>query len=126
MLFDRFYGAQLGGHAVDLLLEGHVNGVVDPAMEPRARLPRRRHRRQRFPRSLGPSSTPGACIRRFTIRNGCGLSRTGVDYLLPIFANAIGQDDMESVPRSLFVRGNLTQPYHSVNVDVNKRICYLD
>src|SRR6202795_3216451 len=27
ILFDRFYGAQLGGHAVDLLLEGRVNGV---------------------------------------------------------------------------------------------------
>ena len=26
--FDRFYGVQLGGHAVDLLLEGHVNGVA--------------------------------------------------------------------------------------------------
>src|SRR5581483_11076887 len=26
--FDRFYGAQLGGHAVDLLLEGHANGVA--------------------------------------------------------------------------------------------------
>src|SRR4029077_1631458 len=25
--FDRFFGAQLGGHAVDMLLEGHVNGV---------------------------------------------------------------------------------------------------
>src|SRR5437763_2421426 len=27
ILFDRFYGGQLGGHAVDLLLEGHVNSV---------------------------------------------------------------------------------------------------
>ncbi|MBV9123798.1 MAG: 6-phosphofructokinase, partial [Planctomycetes bacterium] len=27
ILFDRFYGAQLGGHAVDLLLEGHANSV---------------------------------------------------------------------------------------------------
>src|SRR5207302_7694750 len=27
ILFDRFYGAQLGGHAVDLLLEGRVNAV---------------------------------------------------------------------------------------------------
>src|SRR6202521_3511058 len=27
ILFDRFYGAQLGAKAVDLLLEGHVNGV---------------------------------------------------------------------------------------------------
>jgi hypothetical protein len=24
------------------------------------------------------------------------------------------------------VRSNLTQPYHSVNVDINKRICHVD
>ena len=34
--------------------------------------------------------------------------------------------DMESVRQSLFSPGNLTQPYHSVNVDVNKRIRFLD
>src|SRR4029077_2104049 len=28
VLFDHFYGAQLGGHAVNLLLEGQVNGVA--------------------------------------------------------------------------------------------------
>ena len=33
---------------------------------------------------------------------------------------------MEYVRQSLFRRGNLTEPYHSVNVDINKRICYLD
>jgi len=54
------------------------------------------------------------------------VSRMGVDYLTPIFANAIGQDDMESVRQTLFTIGNLTQPFHSVNTDVNKRICYLD
>ena len=54
------------------------------------------------------------------------LSPLGVDYLLPIFTNAIGQDDMEDVLRTLFAAGNLTQPFHSVNVDVNKRICFLD
>jgi 6-phosphofructokinase 1 len=54
------------------------------------------------------------------------VSQTGINYLLPIFTNAIGQDDMEDVLRTLFAAGNLTQPFHSVNVDINKRICYLD
>jgi 6-phosphofructokinase 1 len=54
------------------------------------------------------------------------VSEVGVRYLMPIFANAVGQDDMEAIRQTLFRSGNLTQPYHSVNVDVNKRICYLD
>ena len=33
---------------------------------------------------------------------------------------------MEAVRQTLFHPGNLTQPYHSVNVDINKRICFLD
>ena len=28
LTFDRFYGSQLGGHALDLLVEGQVNGVA--------------------------------------------------------------------------------------------------
>ena len=47
-------------------------------------------------------------------------------YGSPIFANAIGEDDLEAVRQTLFNAGNLTQPYHSVNTDVNKRICFLD
>jgi ATP-dependent phosphofructokinase / diphosphate-dependent phosphofructokinase len=125
ILFDRFYGAQLGGHAVDLLLEGRVNGVsvllwnrergfhvagVD-ANDFRDRWGHI-HARQ-----LHPSFYDAENLR---------LSPMGVSYLLPIFANAIGQDDMEYVRQSLFQTGNLTQPYHSVNTDVNKRIAYLD
>jgi hypothetical protein len=33
---------------------------------------------------------------------------------------------MEAQRKTLFHPSNLTQPYHSVNVDVNKRIRYLD
>ena len=125
ILFDRFYGAQLGGHTVDLLAEGRVNGVsvlmwnhergfhvsgID-ANDFRDRWGHI-HARQ-----LHPSFYDAENLR---------LSPTGVSYLLPIFANAIGQDDMESVRQSLFQPGNLAQPYHSVNVDVNKRIAYLD
>jgi 6-phosphofructokinase 1 len=52
-------------------------------------------------------------------------SRTGVEYLLPIFTDAIGEDDMEHIRRTLFAQGNLAQPYHSINTDINKRIRYL-
>jgi 6-phosphofructokinase len=125
ILFDRFYGAQLGGQAVDLLLEGHVNGVsiLQWNREQGFHLAgidandfRDRwgfiHARQLHPSFYDPERLH--------------LSRTGVEYLLPIFRNAVGQDDMEAVRTTLFNSGNLTQPYHSVNVDVNKRICFLD
>ena len=52
-------------------------------------------------------------------------SRLGIEYLLPIFTNAIGGDDMEHTRQTLFATGNLTQPYHSINTDINKRIRYL-
>jgi hypothetical protein len=55
-----------------------------------------------------------------------GLSRVGIDYLLPIFNNALGSDDLEHVRQSLLRRSNLAEPYHSANVDINKRICHLD
>ena len=37
------------------------------------------------------------------------LSQTGINYLLPIFANAVGQDDLEAVRQTLFNSGKLTQ-----------------
>ena len=52
-------------------------------------------------------------------------SRTGIDYLMPIFTDAIGNDDAEYMRQTLFDPGNLAQPYHSVNTDVHKRIRYL-
>jgi 6-phosphofructokinase 1 len=53
-------------------------------------------------------------------------STLGIEYLLPIFTGAIGFDDAEFVRQTQFHPGNLTQPYHSVNTDVNKRIRYLE
>ncbi len=125
ILFDRFYGAQLGGQSVDLLLEGRANGVAVLMWN----------------RELG-FHVSGVDANDFRDRWGhiharqvhptfydaenLRLSQIGVEYLLPIFRDAIGHDDMEAVRQDLFKPGNLTQPYHSINVDVNKRIRYLD
>ena len=126
ILFDRFYGAQLGGHAVDLLLEGHVNGVSILLWDRRTRLPRRRHRRQRLPRPLGPHPRPPAAPVVLRPREPAAVADRHRATCCRSFDNAIGPDDMEAVRQTLFKPGNLTQPYHSVNVDVNKRIAYLD
>ena len=121
ILFDRFYAAQLGAKAVDLLVEGRNNAVS----------------------VLQYNSTKGFHVEGFDanrFRDRWGLiharrmheslydpklmkpSRLGIEYLLPIFTDAIGEDDMEHLRQTLFAAGNLTQPYHSINTDVNKRI----
>lgn len=125
ILFDRFYASQLGAKAVELLLEGRNNAVA----------------------VLQYTSTRGFHVEGFDanrFRDRWGLiharhmhpsfydpklmtlSRVGIDYLLPIFKDAIGDDDMEHMRQTLFAPGNLTQPYHSINTDVNKRVRYFD
>ena len=124
ILFDRFYAAQLGAKAVELLLEGHNNAVailqynskkgfyVDglDANQFRDRWGYIQARRM-YPAFYDPKLMKP--------------SRIGIDYLLPIFTDAIGEDDIEHMRRTLFSPGNLAQPYHSINTDVNKRIRYL-
>ena len=123
--FDRFYGSMLGGRAVELLIEGKVNGV--------AVLQWSRDRgfyidsvdandfRDRYglihSRKVHPSFYDVESLRP---------SPMGVEYLVPIFDGALGPEDMEAVRQTLFRSSNLTQPFHSVNVDVNKRISYLE
>jgi 6-phosphofructokinase len=124
VLFDRVYGAQIGGHAVDLLLQGQPNMV--------AILQHSRSRgfyldgvhandfRDRWGlihgRQMHPSFFDPQLLRP---------SQVGIDYLTPIFSNALGHDDVEHMRATLFHPGNLSTPYHSVNIDINKRIRYL-
>lgn len=125
ILFDRFYAAQLGGHAVDLLLEEQNNSV--------AILQWNRDKgfhlghafandfRDRWglihARLMHPDFYDPKLMRP---------SQVGIDYLLPIFNNAIGSDDVEDIRTALFDSSHLSQPYHSINTDVNKRIRYID
>lgn len=53
------------------------------------------------------------------------LSPTGIEYLMPIFNHAMGRDDLEEIGQ-LFHCGHLYEPYHSINVDVGKRIRYAE
>jgi 6-phosphofructokinase 1 len=125
ILFDRFYAALLGAKTVDLLVEGrnnaiavlqytknkgfHVEGFDANRFRDRWGLihARKMHPALYDPKLLKPS-------------------KMGIDYLLPIFTDAIGEDDAEHIRQTLFAPGNLAQPYHSINTDVNKRIRFIE
>jgi ATP-dependent phosphofructokinase / diphosphate-dependent phosphofructokinase len=125
ILFDRFYAAQLGGKAVDMLLDGqnnscsllqwsHEKGFYVDSYDGNAF-------RDRWglihARNMHPSFYDAELMRP---------SRIGVEYLLPIFTNAIGHDDVEYLREATFDAGSLYRPYHSVNTDINKRIRFLE
>ena len=124
ILFDRFHAAQLGGKAVDVLVEGFNNCVVtlqwtasrgfyvDSIAANKLRdqwgiiHPRQLHRSLYDAQRFQPS-------------------KLGIQFLLPIFTNAIGADDLEEVRTQQFNPGNLTRRFQSVNVDIQKRLRYL-
>jgi len=121
ILFDRFYATQLGGKAVDLIVErendtlatlqwSHRDGFyLDSLPANKLRDPWRRI----HPRMVHPSLFD---------ENRCQPSKLGIEYLLSIFTNAIGADDLEHIRTDLFSAGNLATRYQSVNVDIQKRI----
>jgi 6-phosphofructokinase 1 len=124
ILFDRFHAAQLGGKVVDMLLQGQNNALAIV----------------QWTRDKGfyVDSYDGNAFRdRWGVIHARYLhpcfydkdlmrpSQTGVEYLLPIFTNAVGQADIEAIRQTAFDSGSLFRPYHSVNVDINKRIRHL-
>ena len=124
ILFDRFYAAMLGSHAVDLLVEGRNNAVSVLQYHSERGFRVEGYDANRFrdrwglihARRMHPTFYDPRLMKP---------SRVGVDYLLPIFTAAIGHDDAEHMRQTLFDPGNLAQPYHSINTDVHKRIRYL-
>lgn len=124
ILFDRFYAAQLGAKATELLVEGRNNAVAVLQYTSSRGFQVEGYDANRLQdrwglihaRAMHPALYDSQLMRP---------SKLGIDYLLPIFTDAIGEDDMEYTRQTLFASGNLTQPYHSINTDVNKRIRYL-
>jgi 6-phosphofructokinase 1 len=123
ILFDRFYAAAQGAKAVELLAEGRNNVVSVLQYSINKGFFVEGYDANRFrdrwglihARKMHPELYDSKLMKP---------SRLGIDYLTPIFTDAIGEDDMEHMRRTLFAAGNLSQPYHSINTDVHKRIRY--
>lgn len=121
--FDRYYASQLGGKAVELLLQGYHNCVATLQYQNggfRTDSVDANRLRDRWgsihARPLSPS---------FYDPSRFQPSAKGLEYLRSIFTNALGVDDIESI-RSIFNTGNIVHPYNSVNVHVHKRIHRLE
>lgn len=124
ILFDRYYAAQLGGKAVELLASGYNNEIAT----------------LHYDRTVG-FSLASVSANRLRDRSGeihprevhpsmydvdrMQPSALGVEYLKPIFTNAIGWDDLEYTRSCMFSPGNLTSRYQSVNADIQKLVRYL-
>lgn len=124
LLFDRFYAAQQGGKAVDLLLEGQSNVIASLQWSrehgyvvegfPSAGL--RDEWGLIHPRKMHPS---------FYDREAMRPTPLGVEYLQQIFTGAVGHDDTEDLRERLFAPGRLSGIYRSINAAVGRRIRYI-
>ncbi|GIX04214.1 MAG: ATP-dependent 6-phosphofructokinase 2 [Planctomycetaceae bacterium] len=119
--FDRFFAAQLGGKAVDLLVAGHNNHVATLQWS----------RNQGFYLDSLPANKlrdpwkrihPRKVHLSMYDRERFQPSRLGKEYLTTIFTNAIGNDDVEVLRRETFALGKLATRYQSVNIDIQRRI----
>lgn len=119
--FDRFHAAQLGGKAVDLLVEGQTNCIATLQWTPEKgffddSIAANKLRDQWgviHPRQMHPALYDE---KRFQ------PSKLGIEYMQPIFTNAIGVDDLEEIRQNLFNPNNLSRRYQSVNIDIQKRL----
>ncbi len=123
--FDRFHAAQLGGKAVELLVEERNNHIATLQWSEQGgfkldSLPANKLRdpwNRIHPRFVHPSFYDA---QRFQ------PSRLGKEYLLSVMTNAIGYDDVESLRAELFAPGKLTTRFQSVNIDIHRRIEHLE
>jgi 6-phosphofructokinase 1 len=123
--FDRFYATQLGGKAVELITEERNNYLsilkwTEDGGITLGELPANKLRdawgniraREVHPSFYDPASLQPSLLGR--------------EYLNSIFERAIGHEDVEAIHAKLFNAGNLSTRYQSINVDIQKRIRYLD
>lgn len=125
IFFDRFYATQLGGKAVETLVEGFNNSIVTLQWTKQKGFFLDSIAANKLRDQWGiihPRQVHAALYDAHRFQP----SKLGIQFLSPIFTNAIGTDDMEDVRVRLFHPGNLTTRYQSVNIDIQKRMQYLN
>ncbi|MFP6618888.1 MAG: 6-phosphofructokinase [Pirellulaceae bacterium] len=123
--FDRYQGAQLGGHALDMIVGGESNSFATLQWNPN----------DGFTVESADTSVlrgkDGMIHARrvddsFYDARRLHISDTGIRYLVPIFSDAIGAGDVEQIRHSLFDSGNLRDEYRSISVAMERRTETLD
>lgn len=125
ILFDRFYGAQLGGKAVEILDREHNNHLATLNWSAEAGFTLEELSANKLRDQWGIIHAREVHHSLYSVQR-FQPSELGRQYFAPIFKNAIGHEDMEVIKSNLFSPGNLVTRYQSFNVEVQKRIQYLD
>lgn len=125
ILFDRFHAAQLGGNAVELLAREQNNQVSTLQWSESDGFTVSSLSANKLRDRWGDIHARDVHPSLYDARN-FQPSNLGREYLKPIFTNAIGHEDLETIHAKLFSPGNLVTRYESVNVEIQKRIRYLD
>ncbi len=119
--FDRFHAAQLGGKAVDLLVEGHNNSLatLQYTRESGIRLGSLAANKLRDPFGRIHPRRVHPCFfddKRFQ------PSPIAKEYLRSVLTNALGSEDVEQMRATMFNPGKLSTRYQSVCIDIQRRI----
>lgn len=124
ILFDRFYAAQLGGKAVEILNREHNNYLATLNWCPEAGFTLEELSANKLRDQNGIIHAREVHHSLYSEQR-FQPSELGRQYFAPIFQNAIGHEDMEAI-KCLFSPGNLLTRYQSFNVEMQKRIRFLD
>jgi 6-phosphofructokinase 1 len=119
--FDRFHAVQLGGKAIDLLVEGRNNAMATLQWS---------QERGFFLDSLAANKLRdqwGKIHARHVHPSFYDLQRfqpslLGKNYLRSVLTGAIGAEDVEQMRADMFSPGKLLTRYQSVNIDIQRRI----
>jgi len=119
--FDRFHAVQLGGKAIDLLVEGRNNAMATLQWS---------QERGFFLDSLAANKLRdqwGKIHARHVHPSFYDLQRfqpslLGKNYLRSVLTGAIGAEDVEQMRADMFSPGKLSTRYQSVNIDIQRRI----
>jgi 6-phosphofructokinase 1 len=119
--FDRFHAVQLGGKAIDLLVEGRNNAMATLQWS---------QERGFFLDSLAAHKLRdqwGKIHARHVHPSFYDLQRfqpslLGKNYLRSVLTGAIGAEDVEQMRADMFSPGKLSTRYQSVNIDIQRRI----
>ncbi len=124
LAFDRFHAASLGGKAVEMLVNGQNNCVSILQWSQAEGFYLDSIEGNKFRDQWGHIHARNLHQSFYDPRR-MTISAEGAEYLLPIFTNAIGYDDVEQIRDTRFDAGNLFRRYHSVNTDIRKRVKFL-
>jgi len=125
MSFDRFHASQLGGKAVDMLVDGFNNAVSILQWNESQGFHVSTYQGNGFRDKWGQIHAR-MVYPTFYDADRLHISPQGVEYLLPIFRRAIGSEDVEYIRDTRFDSGKLLNRYHSVNTDIAKRLRFLE